>query len=796
MSSSPHEAARAAEFSWNFCAATSDGAAKAPLRFAFAETKRAASSATSPAGHKATKAAQKAALFGAPFDSLTKKALAAVLAEAPPSAAKKDLQLSDKSKHDNQYPENIDHLLDEDDDESKPPSKSTPAVSRDNPAPTDSAASPTKPKMVEIRNITNANSKTALSEMMQRMGDQCNMKFNNKKQCWEEAEDFPSPLTGPRPLHTSHSLADESEEEKEENNRYGSVKRFHDAKLFWEDQAGPASNSRAKESKAPRPLLSLIPAKSNDDDFLNDLEEDVGSHAFVDGGFGAVGIAADAAGAVDSRPFGDRNLSILAESDTSIHPISQHEEASEFDFGGSVIDRRSHRSILAPDSEKRDHRDLQQQQQQSRSSFGNHREEERGCFEFSANGVVDRHSGPVAEVGHWNLTQNDRLEPLMNHRREESTSEFDFGESRLIRRSDTVESDSVFASESHRLNRAETKPALEVDASRDLFWLSHKRDARSKSSISLLPVGGGVEDCENRDPNDQVYEGPSGLSFLADIDNAMNSLAQITTPQPLFPTRQPSPPLSLSTHSKQHATNPHLLDLLHAKCPPSTTSSSSPLATLLELSLDDAGITSLNTLATYTPNVIRLSVSGNEIVYLDGVPGCLTTLIAKQNRLSNLTSFTRLRNLKYADLSGNDLTDLNALKMLHNLKELNVSGNSISELMLDHHDFPCLQSLDASRNQIAVVVIREGSVPLLQSLYVDQNKIHHLHIHSPTLRKLHAEHNCLDPVEHGLESLALGACGALESLNLGYNRLFVPSGSGGGVAVGVLERMFSMGVKE
>ncbi|KAI9344971.1 hypothetical protein BDR26DRAFT_917079, partial [Obelidium mucronatum] len=311
---------------------------------------------------------------------------------------------------------------------------------------------------------------------------------------------------------------------------------------------------------------------------------------------------------------------------------------------------------------------------------------------------------------------------------------------------------------------------------------------------------------------DVLDTAPSGISFLNELDNAMDSLAQITVPQITldasnnsanqkhlhsareephheqlqhFALLQPHSQFqsSLSREDSQNSlvsivnsevssqSKAVLQSILEARISPCTSASNATWTSLLELNLDDSNLFHLRSLSFFTPNILRLSINDNEVVYLDGAPSSLTTLIAKNNRLSNLTSLSHLTHLKFLDISNNSLLDLTPLIPLRNLRELNVSGNCLTELRLEMGEFPSLYSLDASRNQIGSIHIKEPALAKLQCLYIDQNEISILHVQSKSLRKLHAEKNRLDSVQNpGCINLLL--CDTLRSLNLGKNSLF------------------------
>ncbi|KAI8831901.1 hypothetical protein BJ741DRAFT_615640 [Chytriomyces cf. hyalinus JEL632] len=289
----------------------------------------------------------------------------------------------------------------------------------------------------------------------------------------------------------------------------------------------------------------------------------------------------------------------------------------------------------------------------------------------------------------------------------------------------------------------------------------------------------------NAAPAQQIEEDRlMGLSFLDGIDSAINSLDEIQIPgdnnvpvsavdttkpnerqqepfnSPLPPFRQQSQTIyegRVVTAGSQDTAAQYILGQIEPD--------QSKWNRMLELNMDNCNLCDLKGLNQLASNVMWLSVCRNQIVYFDGAPQFLTTLIATHNRVSNISSFCHLKSLKHADLSSNNLSDVESLKKMKALTELNVSKNSITALHLAAGDFESLSSLDLSNNQLRSVSISEAAAPNLLSLYIEHNVISQLHIESSSLRKLHVENNQLSA------SIDLQHCRQLKVLNLGENLL-------------------------
>ncbi|KAJ3383715.1 hypothetical protein HDU84_003426 [Entophlyctis sp. JEL0112] len=220
--------------------------------------------------------------------------------------------------------------------------------------------------------------------------------------------------------------------------------------------------------------------------------------------------------------------------------------------------------------------------------------------------------------------------------------------------------------------------------------------------------------------NNEDFEFDAEFGELEAVDAAINSFAEIE-----IPVLGQKESISKAAAAEKH-------EDANEKREPSKVRSHierilpDPLARTraFELNLDNAGLEDVCNMNVLVPNLVRLSMSKNRVIYLDELPHSLTTLVIRANRLSNITSFSHLRAMQYLDISFNNVADLNVLKTLSNLRELNISGNCLSVLeitdscCLSVFEYSSLRSLDASKNQLHTVLISEDGAKNLQSLYI------------------------------------------------------------------------------
>ena len=98
------------------------------------------------------------------------------------------------------------------------------------------------------------------------------------------------------------------------------------------------------------------------------------------------------------------------------------------------------------------------------------------------------------------------------------------------------------------------------------------------------------------------------------------------------------------------------------------------------LDLHDRGLLTLHMLDEFCSRIEELDVSNNELGQLNGAPGSLRVLSARQNCLSGLTAWGHLHNLQYLDVSGNQIESLKGFSNLVHLRELRAENNEIEDL--------------------------------------------------------------------------------------------------------------------
>ncbi|KAF7196572.1 Septation initiation network scaffold protein cdc11 [Pseudocercospora fuligena] len=214
-----------------------------------------------------------------------------------------------------------------------------------------------------------------------------------------------------------------------------------------------------------------------------------------------------------------------------------------------------------------------------------------------------------------------------------------------------------------------------------------------------------------------------------------------------------------------------------------------------QLDLHDQGLRSVYGLNDFCGGLQDMDVSGNDISYLEGAPGTLRNLIAKNCLLSSLTPWTHLMNLQYLDISGNQLDNLTGLECLIHLRELRADDNNIESLDgilgLDG-----LLKLRARRNKLCSLDLEYSQWQRLEELDLCDNEICHVRgldmLERLQTLRLDGNHFTV-PFETGqqlpnLKHLSLQDCGlrhlnttsmpALRTLQLDRNRLMTVFGMG------------------
>ncbi|KAG0038428.1 hypothetical protein BGZ82_000252 [Podila clonocystis] len=143
------------------------------------------------------------------------------------------------------------------------------------------------------------------------------------------------------------------------------------------------------------------------------------------------------------------------------------------------------------------------------------------------------------------------------------------------------------------------------------------------------------------------------------------------------------------------------------------------------LDLTGRNIESVIKLSHLVPSLEVLLLNENRISYLTGVPASVKTLQARNNLLSDLTSFRHLINLQYLNISNNGIEDLTGLFNLIHLRDLSVEGNKVRSLrVLQQMDG--LIRLNLSRNCLTQLDFRWSRLQRLEFLDVSHNHIEKL----------------------------------------------------------------------
>lgn len=210
---------------------------------------------------------------------------------------------------------------------------------------------------------------------------------------------------------------------------------------------------------------------------------------------------------------------------------------------------------------------------------------------------------------------------------------------------------------------------------------------------------------------------------------------------------------------------------------------------LRRLRLSPSNLSSAHGLKDYCPVLEELSISGNRIEHVRGLPESLRHLDIHNNLLNDLTSWSNLMNLQYLDVSDNKLENLDGFSSLVHLRRLKASGNNITsidgildldgllELDLRDNDLSAvdfegaelhrLRRLDLSHNQLTSVR-NLHCLPALEDLDVSFNAIEDWLPKQSTapgeLKKLEISHNML-------EYISLDKIPAIKYLDLDNNRV-------------------------
>jgi protein NUD1 len=132
---------------------------------------------------------------------------------------------------------------------------------------------------------------------------------------------------------------------------------------------------------------------------------------------------------------------------------------------------------------------------------------------------------------------------------------------------------------------------------------------------------------------------------------------------------------------------------------------------LEEVDLQGQNITSLNALDDACPNITRLNVDNNQLSSIQGCPPTVNTLLIADNRLSNITNFNMMENLRIIDVSGNHLTSLAPFNGLIHLQVLKADKNKIKEIKGLYNPSMQLKELSMRQNRFSGKLVLKPDTP-------------------------------------------------------------------------------------
>lgn len=148
-----------------------------------------------------------------------------------------------------------------------------------------------------------------------------------------------------------------------------------------------------------------------------------------------------------------------------------------------------------------------------------------------------------------------------------------------------------------------------------------------------------------------------------------------------------------------------------------------------EIELRDKKLGSLHMLDRFCSRLVKLNASHNSIRALDGIPTTVRELTISRNLLSDLTSWDRLMNLQYVDISNNEIRSLSSFRNLVHLRELVANNTGLVNLDgINYHE--TLLTVSARGNAIQELDFEGTGLVRLTSLDLEGNnlrKIENLH---------------------------------------------------------------------
>lgn len=166
---------------------------------------------------------------------------------------------------------------------------------------------------------------------------------------------------------------------------------------------------------------------------------------------------------------------------------------------------------------------------------------------------------------------------------------------------------------------------------------------------------------------------------------------------------------------------------------------------ITSIDLSNKNLERVEALDNYLPSLRRMNVSNNHLEFIEGMPDSLIDLNISHNRVGNITSFKKFRDLLILNVSFNGLTSLSCfsynlhltslvlnhnkvrnlggLGVMYNLLQLDLSSNELSgQIDFGKFEFPSLQILNLSENRIQSVTGVEN-LPKLRVLNLNDNSL-------------------------------------------------------------------------
>ncbi|KAJ4411621.1 Protein nud1 [Gnomoniopsis sp. IMI 355080] len=141
-----------------------------------------------------------------------------------------------------------------------------------------------------------------------------------------------------------------------------------------------------------------------------------------------------------------------------------------------------------------------------------------------------------------------------------------------------------------------------------------------------------------------------------------------------------------------------------------------------EIELRDKKLGSLHMLDRFCSRLVRLNAAQNSIRALDGIPTTVRELTISRNLLSDLTSWDRLANLQYVDISNNEIKSLSSFRSLVHLRDLVADNTGLTNLDgIKYHE--TLLTVSARGNAIQELDFEGTCLQRLTNLDLEGNKI-------------------------------------------------------------------------